>query len=240
MLRSRRRSPYDAYLCAVISVVLLLLSVSLLHSRLSRSHHLPRPSLVSHSSVDISTAAFDDPIDEVDFIDETLCPSSPRLNPPPTYTSTPSLPPSAAPSSPLPLPPSTTTITPPTTTSPSNSPPPIMMTLPKPPSPPTTSQWTSPSVPWRRAWPQLRTPCCSKTPPSEKDGATGSTRRAFGRIKCSDPTSTCLTPSITPCFRIPMAPAPPDSPGGTESSRSGGSTSLRKFLSLVSRRFLLI
>ncbi|KAG5010863.1 hypothetical protein JHK87_019378 [Glycine soja] len=83
MLRSRRRSPYDAYLCAVISVVLLLLSVSLLHSRLSRSHHLPRPSLVSHSSVDISTAAFDDPIDEVDFIDETLCPSSPRLNPPP-------------------------------------------------------------------------------------------------------------------------------------------------------------
>ncbi|KAL2627713.1 hypothetical protein AAZV13_07G188600 [Glycine max] len=144
MLRSRRRSPYDAYLCAVISVVLLLLSVSLLHSRLSRSHHLPRPSLVSHSSVDISTAAFDDPIDEVDFIDETLCPSSPRLNPPPTYTSTPSLPPSAAPSSPLPLPPSTTTITPPTTTSPSNSPPPIMMTLPKPPSPPTTSQWTSP------------------------------------------------------------------------------------------------
>ncbi|KAK7368273.1 hypothetical protein VNO80_10298 [Phaseolus coccineus] len=85
MLRSRRRSPYGAYLCAVISAVLLLLSVSLLYSRLSRSHphsnHLPRPSL-SHST-DLSAA--DDPIDEVDFVDETLDPPILRLNPSPDY-----------------------------------------------------------------------------------------------------------------------------------------------------------
>ncbi|XP_028222632.1 uncharacterized protein At4g19900 isoform X2 [Glycine soja] len=90
MLRSRRRSPYGAYLCAVISAVLLLFSVSLLYSRLSRSHphshHLPRPSLVSHStSADISIASSDDPIDELDFIDETLDPPSLRLNPPPYH-----------------------------------------------------------------------------------------------------------------------------------------------------------
>ncbi|RDX68277.1 hypothetical protein CR513_52752, partial [Mucuna pruriens] len=86
MLRSRRRSPYGAYLCAVISAVLLLLSVSLLYSRLSRSHlqsnHLPRPSLLSHSA-DLSTG--DDPIDELDFVDETQDPPALRLNPPPYF-----------------------------------------------------------------------------------------------------------------------------------------------------------
>ncbi|KAK8472049.1 hypothetical protein PHAVU_002G098100 [Phaseolus vulgaris] len=85
MLRSRRRSPYGAYLCAVISAVLLLLSVSLLYSRLSRSHphsnHLPRPSL-SHSA---DLFAADDPIDEVDFVDETLDPPILPLNPSPDY-----------------------------------------------------------------------------------------------------------------------------------------------------------
>ncbi|TKY58993.1 Galactosyltransferase protein [Spatholobus suberectus] len=86
MQRSRRRSPYGAYLCAVIAAVLLLLSVSLLYSRLSRSHphsnHLPRPSLLSDSA-ELSGA--DDPIDELDFIDETQDPPSLRLNPPPYF-----------------------------------------------------------------------------------------------------------------------------------------------------------
>ncbi|KAK7362513.1 hypothetical protein VNO77_04629 [Canavalia gladiata] len=88
MLRSRRRSPYGAYLCAVISAVLLLLSVSLLYSRLSRSHphsnHLPRPSLLSH---DLDLSTHDDPIDELDFIDEQQDHHShpPYLNPSPFF-----------------------------------------------------------------------------------------------------------------------------------------------------------
>ncbi|KAI5387167.1 uncharacterized protein At4g19900 [Lathyrus oleraceus] len=70
MLRSRRRSPYGAYLCAVISAVLLLLSVSLLYSRLSLSHSdshsNPRTLLSDTDDSDLSTS---DPIDELDFID---------------------------------------------------------------------------------------------------------------------------------------------------------------------------
>ncbi|XP_061354734.1 uncharacterized protein At4g19900 [Gastrolobium bilobum] len=71
-LRSRRRSPYGAYLCAVISAVLLLLSVSLLYSRLSLSHphsNYLRPSLLSDSDdADLSISAAEDPIDELDII----------------------------------------------------------------------------------------------------------------------------------------------------------------------------
>ncbi|CAK8577382.1 unnamed protein product [Lathyrus sativus] len=70
MLRSRRRAPYGAYLCAVISAVLLLLSVSLLYSRLSvshsDSHSNPRTLLSDTDDSDLSTS---DPIDELDFID---------------------------------------------------------------------------------------------------------------------------------------------------------------------------
>ncbi|PON36752.1 Alpha 1,4-glycosyltransferase domain containing protein [Trema orientale] len=47
-LRSRRRPRYGAYACAVGSAVLLLLSVSLLYSRLSLSH--PHHSLLLHRS----------------------------------------------------------------------------------------------------------------------------------------------------------------------------------------------
>ncbi|MED6206826.1 hypothetical protein PIB30_030272 [Stylosanthes scabra] len=76
MLRSRRRSPYAAYLCAFISAILLLLSVSLLYSRLSLSHpHSsllrrtpPSPSLLSDSTPD--DLASDDPIDELDLLDD--------------------------------------------------------------------------------------------------------------------------------------------------------------------------
>jgi len=70
MLRSRRRSPYGAYLCAVISAVLLLLSVSLLYSRLSLSNSNPPSNprtLLSDEDSDLSTTS--DPIDELDFID---------------------------------------------------------------------------------------------------------------------------------------------------------------------------
>ncbi|XP_043807752.1 uncharacterized protein At4g19900 isoform X2 [Manihot esculenta] len=41
-LRSRRRPRYGVHVCAVISALLLLLSVSLLHTRLSSSHHQGR------------------------------------------------------------------------------------------------------------------------------------------------------------------------------------------------------
>ncbi|XP_027345364.1 uncharacterized protein At4g19900 [Abrus precatorius] len=85
MLRSRRRSPYGAYFCAVIAAILLLLSVSLLYSRLSRSHphsnHLPQPILLSH---DTDLSAPDDPIDELDFIDEQQD-HHPHLNPSPFF-----------------------------------------------------------------------------------------------------------------------------------------------------------
>ncbi|XP_020223507.1 uncharacterized protein At4g19900 [Cajanus cajan] len=55
MLRSRRRSPYGAYFCAVISAVLLLLSAAA------------------------------DPLDELDFVDETHSPPALRLNPSPYF-----------------------------------------------------------------------------------------------------------------------------------------------------------
>lgn len=76
MFRSRRRSPYGAYLCAVISALLLLLSVSLLYSRLSLSHShthsIPRTLLSdsdSDADSDDSDLSTSDPIDELDFID---------------------------------------------------------------------------------------------------------------------------------------------------------------------------
>ncbi|RYR14124.1 hypothetical protein Ahy_B04g070759 isoform B [Arachis hypogaea] len=87
MLRSRRRSPYAAYLCAVISALLLLLSVSLLYSRLSLTHphssHLrrtpPSPSLLSDSTPDDLSS--DDPIDELDFDDQNPDPSLDTTDP---------------------------------------------------------------------------------------------------------------------------------------------------------------
>ncbi|XP_045814301.1 uncharacterized protein At4g19900 [Trifolium pratense] len=72
MLRSRRRSPYGAYLCAFISAVLLLLSVSFLYSRLSLSHpHSPTTprTLLSDTISDDSDLSTSDPIDELDIID---------------------------------------------------------------------------------------------------------------------------------------------------------------------------
>ncbi|XP_058730643.1 uncharacterized protein At4g19900 [Vicia villosa] len=71
MLRSRRRSPYGAYLCAVISAVLLLLSVSLLYSRLSLSHSdtPSNPRTLLSDTTDDSDLSTSDPIDELDFID---------------------------------------------------------------------------------------------------------------------------------------------------------------------------
>ncbi|GAU51358.1 hypothetical protein TSUD_94920 [Trifolium subterraneum] len=72
MLRSRRRSPYGAYLCAFISAVLLLLSVSFLYSRLSLSHpHSPTTprTLLSDTVSDDSDLSTSDPIDELDIID---------------------------------------------------------------------------------------------------------------------------------------------------------------------------
>ncbi|KAI4298145.1 hypothetical protein L6164_031739 [Bauhinia variegata] len=80
-LRSRRRPRYGAYICAVISALLLLLSVSLLHTRLSHSHpHLYRNSrpfehavdsgsLVSDSG-DEGISGGDDRIDELDVVEE--------------------------------------------------------------------------------------------------------------------------------------------------------------------------
>lgn len=85
-LRSRRRPRYGAFLCAIVLAILLLLSVSLLHSRLSHSHshprfhHLhrnPRPSLhdfnydsLLSDSVNDDATTGEDTIDALDIIDE--------------------------------------------------------------------------------------------------------------------------------------------------------------------------
>ncbi|GMN62176.1 hypothetical protein TIFTF001_031255 [Ficus carica] len=85
--RSRRRPSYGAYACAALAAVLLLLSVSLLHSRLSLSlsHHrrhnhndavsLADP-LIYDDSPDDETVAVDDRIDELD--DDVVLDDSPR------------------------------------------------------------------------------------------------------------------------------------------------------------------
>ncbi|XP_057511650.1 uncharacterized protein At4g19900 [Actinidia eriantha] len=82
-LRARRRPRYGAYVCAAIAAVLLLLSVSLLHSRLGSHrdslHHnqlLSAHDIVSHTLVDdadpddvISGKGSDDRIDELDDVE---------------------------------------------------------------------------------------------------------------------------------------------------------------------------
>lgn len=83
-LRSRRRLRYGAFLCAAASALLLLLSVSLLYTRLSHSnahlhnylHRNPRPShevsydsLLSDSSND-DILGTEDKIDALDFVEE--------------------------------------------------------------------------------------------------------------------------------------------------------------------------
>ncbi|KAI4332566.1 hypothetical protein L6164_017462 [Bauhinia variegata] len=81
-LRSRRRPRYGAYICAVISALLLLFSVSLLYTRLSHSHphthlyrnsrpfnHADSHSLVSDSD-DEGISGGDDRIDELDIVEE--------------------------------------------------------------------------------------------------------------------------------------------------------------------------
>ncbi|XP_019423741.1 PREDICTED: uncharacterized protein At4g19900 isoform X2 [Lupinus angustifolius] len=75
-LSPRRRSSYAAYSCAVISAILLLLSLSLLYSRLSPSNY-PLHNTHSHTTTttnnddnnndDLNT---NDPIDEFDIIDD--------------------------------------------------------------------------------------------------------------------------------------------------------------------------
>ncbi|KAK7258093.1 hypothetical protein RIF29_32542 [Crotalaria pallida] len=89
--RSRRRPRYGAFLCAVVTAILLLLSVSLLHTHLSLSHphshshprfhhhHLHRntrpthyfnyDSLLSDSANDDATGG-EDTIDALDIVDE--------------------------------------------------------------------------------------------------------------------------------------------------------------------------
>ncbi|GAV86678.1 Gly_transf_sug domain-containing protein/Gb3_synth domain-containing protein [Cephalotus follicularis] len=81
-LRSRRRSRYGAHVCAVISaLVLLLLSVSLLHTRLSQpqllhhqrdavsqTHH--HPLLSDDQDISFSSFRDEDLIDELDVVDE--------------------------------------------------------------------------------------------------------------------------------------------------------------------------
>ncbi|KAF7841138.1 putative alpha 1,4-glycosyltransferase family protein [Senna tora] len=83
-LRSRRRLRYGSFVCAAFSALLLLLSVSLLYTRLSHSHahlhsHLyrnPRPShevnydsLLSDSAND-EILGSEDKIDALDFVEE--------------------------------------------------------------------------------------------------------------------------------------------------------------------------
>ncbi|GAU38763.1 hypothetical protein TSUD_64940 [Trifolium subterraneum] len=90
MLRSRRRSPYGAYLCAFISAVLLLLSVSFLYSRLSLCHpHSPTTprTLLSDTISDDSDLSTSDPIDELDIIaiDQQQQQQSLHTNPSPCF-----------------------------------------------------------------------------------------------------------------------------------------------------------
>ncbi|KAE9616415.1 hypothetical protein Lalb_Chr03g0024651 [Lupinus albus] len=85
-LRSRRRPRYGVFLCAVVSAILLLLSLSLFHTRLSHSHshfrshhHLHRnmrplhdfnyDSLLSDSVNDDATGG-EDTIDALDIVEE--------------------------------------------------------------------------------------------------------------------------------------------------------------------------
>lgn len=80
-LRSRRRPRYGAQVCAVISAFLLLLSVSVLHTRLSltskphiyqRQYQAVFPSnpLLSDSDDDFAGVSTDDKIDELDTLEE--------------------------------------------------------------------------------------------------------------------------------------------------------------------------
>ncbi|XP_028768009.1 uncharacterized protein At4g19900-like [Neltuma alba] len=85
-LRSRRRPPYGAYICAAVSSILLMLSVSFLYSSLSHSHpHFHtnlyrRSSRPSHDSinydsllsdsVDDNISGTEDKIDALDVIEE--------------------------------------------------------------------------------------------------------------------------------------------------------------------------
>ncbi|XWS12309.1 hypothetical protein CRYUN_Cryun37aG0078600 [Craigia yunnanensis] len=86
-LRSRRRPRYGVQVCAVISALLLLFSVSLLHTRLSLSskpHIYPHFSLDDNNDVafhtnpllsdaedDVTTSSStDDKIDEFDTLEE--------------------------------------------------------------------------------------------------------------------------------------------------------------------------
>ncbi|KAG6581522.1 hypothetical protein SDJN03_21524, partial [Cucurbita argyrosperma subsp. sororia] len=86
-LQTRRRGPYGAYFCAFAAALLLLFSVSLLYTRLSRSqsHTYSRPMfpkslgniLVSDSDDDSdvilgTTATDEDKIDELDIVDEDV------------------------------------------------------------------------------------------------------------------------------------------------------------------------
>ncbi|XP_022977450.1 uncharacterized protein At4g19900 isoform X2 [Cucurbita maxima] len=86
-LQTRRRGPYGAYFCAFAAASLLLFSVSLLYTRLSRSqsHTYSRPMfpkslgniLVSDSDDDSdvilgTTATDEDKIDELDIVDEDV------------------------------------------------------------------------------------------------------------------------------------------------------------------------
>eukprot|EP00257_Ricinus_communis_P018995 XP_015577847.1 uncharacterized protein At4g19900 [Ricinus communis] len=80
-LRSRRRPRYGAQVCAVISALLLLLSVSLLHTRISSSSHHHHHSVhqnddddetstIIHQNPLLSDSADDNSNDVVDKIDE--------------------------------------------------------------------------------------------------------------------------------------------------------------------------
>lgn len=81
-LRSRRRPRYGAYVCAVMAAVLLLLSVTLLHSRLtfsrqnSRRFRLPSDGVVTTDPIlddpdfGITVSENDDRIDELDVVEE--------------------------------------------------------------------------------------------------------------------------------------------------------------------------
>lgn len=73
-LRSRRRPRYGAHICAIIAALLLLLSVSLLHTRLSQPQHLldrPKPLLIDGAfDYDASSFSIEDKNDELDNSDE--------------------------------------------------------------------------------------------------------------------------------------------------------------------------
>ncbi|KAL6201664.1 hypothetical protein ACLB2K_025376 [Fragaria x ananassa] len=89
-IRSRRphRPRYGVYICAVISALLLLLSVSLLYTRLSQSHHLnyryPTPlnddvslsnPLISDAAAAAATVTADD---KIDVLEEVVAEDAPR------------------------------------------------------------------------------------------------------------------------------------------------------------------